>query len=185
MTPIERVRRARGRLAGAVVLAALLWAAVAALVAGGVALWRGRAARSVERVALWIEEHEPSLQYALVTAIDTRIAPVERHAELHRIAEGANVEAFVGRAWRRTVGQAVLLAMVAGGVLAILRPSDILIGAVRGLPGLLPGGGPPAPIANRLASLSARVEPPAYARLRTETIDEPTSVSALIGSRVT
>ena len=71
-------------------------AALAAIAAAGTVLWRGRAARSTTRVALWIEEHDPSLRYALVTAIDPEIAPAESHRDLYAIASTADVHGIVG-----------------------------------------------------------------------------------------
>ncbi|HEX6535927.1 MAG TPA: hypothetical protein VF041_15130 [Gemmatimonadaceae bacterium] len=216
MTPRERVRRARRRLAGTVAVAAILWAATAAMVvivlaagadavlglgagaraaiipaavlaalgAAGVVLWRGRAARSVERVALWIEEREPRLQYALVTAIDAEIAPAERYGDLHAFASGVDVEGIVRHAWRRTLGRAALGCLTLLAVLAILQPRELLRSAGVAL-ARRAAPSPPKPMANRLLSLTARVTPPAYSRLPAATIDQPSDVAALIGSRVT
>ncbi|HWZ58859.1 MAG TPA: DUF4175 family protein [Gemmatimonadaceae bacterium] len=215
MTTLERVRRARRRLAGTVVVAALLWtaalavavvvvaalvntiaplplfarviliplAAVAALTAGGVTLWRGRAALSMEHVALWVEEREPRLRYALVTSIDPAIAPAAQHTELHAFAGEADVEGVVRRASRRALGLALIAVVLAGVAIAILRPRELLRAAGRDL-ARRAGSRPAAPMANRLAKLSARVDAPAYARLPSVTLKEPTSVPALIGSRV-
>src|SRR4051794_24846311 len=61
----------------ALLVVALVSALVIALAVG----WRDRAVLSIERVALWIEEHYPSLEYTLVTAVETgddTIVPVER-----------------------------------------------------------------------------------------------------------
>jgi len=38
----------------------------------GALLWRDRAVTALERVALWIEEREPGLEYRLVTAVEAR-----------------------------------------------------------------------------------------------------------------
>jgi type IV secretory pathway VirB2 component (pilin) len=216
MTPRERVRRAQRRLAGAVVVAALLWAAtlamavvdlaavidalvplpavvrasiaplmlLAAVAVAGIVLWRGRTARSIEHVALWIEEHEPTLRYALVTATDSRIAPAEQHRDLHALANAADVEGIVRHAWHRTIGWALVSAVIAAGVLGILQPKDLLRAAERDL-ARRSAPNPPAPMPNRLTALSARVDPPAYSRLPAETLDQPANVEALIGSRVT
>src|SRR5262245_40253204 len=40
--------------------------------------WRDRHARSIERVALWVEERDPSLQFALVTAVSSGALMIER-----------------------------------------------------------------------------------------------------------
>ena len=37
----------------------------------GTLLWRDRAVLRMQRVALWIEEHDPSLEYRLVTAVES------------------------------------------------------------------------------------------------------------------
>src|SRR5690606_14972749 len=62
-----------------------LWptAILVALSVSTIFLRRWRAVRSLERVALWIEERQPELRFTLVTAIDPTIAPEERYPELH------------------------------------------------------------------------------------------------------
>ena len=57
-------------------LVSTIGAFVAALVLG-----RGWSARSLQRVALWVEERHPALRYALVTAAEAPASPdVEREA---------------------------------------------------------------------------------------------------------
>ncbi len=158
-------------------------AALAGAAAAGAVLWRGRAARSTTRVALWIEEHDPSLRYALVTAMDPEIAPAESHRDLYAAASRADVRGIVSRAWRRALGRAVIGCVVFGGMLAILQPGGLLRAAGEALAGRAAGAGP-APMANRLLHITARVHPPAYSRLPARTIDEPSSVASLIGSSV-
>jgi hypothetical protein len=158
-------------------------AALAAIAAAGTVLWRGRAARSTTRVALWIEEHDPSLRYALVTAIDPEIAPAESHRDLYAIASTADVHGIVGRAWRRAIGRAALGCVILGGALAILQPGELLRAAGDALAERV-AGEEPAPLANRLLHLTARVIPPAYSRLPASTIEDPSSVASLIGSSV-
>ena len=41
------------------------------LLVAGTLIWRSRHFASRHRVALWIEEHDPSLEYALVTAVES------------------------------------------------------------------------------------------------------------------
>jgi hypothetical protein len=170
-------------LALVVRIAIIPLAALAAVVAGGATLWRGRAARSMPHVALWIEERDPRLRYALVTSIDPRIAPAAEHAELHRLAAAADVEGIVRSASWRTLVRACLAFGVAGGAIAMLQPTALLQAAGRDL--ARRAAPLPPPMANRLAMLSARVDAPTYARLPAVTIREPTSVAALIGSHVT
>jgi hypothetical protein len=145
-------------------------------------LWRGRAALSVRRVALWLEEREPSLRYALVTAIDPRVA-ADAHGELHAAIAAAELERIVRRGWTRPLARELASAAAAVALLAAARPGGLLHSA----PWQLPGAAAPdaAPMGNRLETLEARVEPPAYARMRAETIEEPSAVVALVGSRVT
>lgn len=164
--------------------AVLPLAALALLIGAGGVFWRGRAARSLERVALWIEEREPSLHYTLVTAIDPALAPSAAHTELHAAAGGADIEGLVRRAWRRTLARALIVVVVLAVLLLLLHPGDFLRTSTLEL-SRRAGAGPPAPMANRLAALSARVVPPAYSRLPAQTLDEPSDVAALTGARVT
>jgi hypothetical protein len=158
-------------------------AALAGAAAAGAVLWRGRAARSTTRVALWIEEHDPSLRYALVTAMEPDIAPAEGHRHLYAAASRADVRGIVSRARRRALGRAVVGCVLFGGMLAILQPGGLLRAAGDALAERVAGAGP-APMANRLLHIAARVHPPAYSRLPARTIEEPSSVASLIGSSV-
>jgi len=114
VTARQRVSRTRAWLALAVAIAASGWAAAAALatgvaliliarvtgnalpdgvsllpaaaalVAAGVIVYRAWPGRSLERVALWVEEQDPSLAFALVTASDPALptsAALERAAQ--------------------------------------------------------------------------------------------------------
>src|SRR4051812_32524544 len=47
-------------------IAAATW-----IVTSGMLGWRDRTVTSLERVALWVEEQHPSLEYTLVTAVET------------------------------------------------------------------------------------------------------------------
>lgn len=157
---------------------------VTAAAAAGLVLWRGRAARSIQRVALWIEEREPSLNYVLVTAIDEVLAPLGQNRALHAAANGTDIDAVVRHAWQHSLGRAVLACVVLGAVLAVLGPGDLLRAAERELAErAMPTAQPPMP--NRLQSLRARVTPPAYTRLPALVIEEPPNVAALVGSRIT
>ena len=154
-----------------------------AAAAVGLVLWRGRAARSIERVALWIEEREPSLNYTLVTAIDETLAPLEQNRALHAAANGTDIDAIVRHAWRSSLGRAAVALVVLGAVLAVLGPGDLLRAAERELAErAMPAARPP--MANRLLSLRARVTPPPYTRLPAHVIEEPPNIAALVGSRI-
>jgi len=156
----------------------------AATIGAGLVLWRGRAARSIERVAMWIEEREPSLNYVLVTAIDEVLAPLEQNRALHAAANGTDIDAIVRHAWHHSLGRAAIACAVLGGVLAVLGPGDLLRAAERELAGRARAAAP-APMPNRLLSLHARVTPPVYTRLPAQVIEEPSNVAALVGSRIT
>lgn len=165
-------------------LAIIPLAVLAALAAAGVVVWRGRAARSVERVALWIEERQPALRYALVTAIDERIAPAARHGDLHTAAGRADVEGVVRHAWRRALGRALVVSAAAAALLFLVNPAELLRAAAADLERAA-APKPAAPMANRLEPFEARVQPPAYARMGAETTKDPSAVVALVGSRIT
>lgn len=157
--------------------------ATVALAAAGVVLWRGRAARSLESIALWIEERAPELRYALVTAIDESLVPRDQHLALHHAAEDIDVEGIVRHSWQHSLGRAALACALAAGVLAILHPADLMRAAELELAQrTAPRAAPP--MANRLLALSAQVTPPAYSRLPVQTVREPSNVAALIGSRI-
>ena len=170
-------------LGGSVRVAILPLTALAALISAGAVLWRGRAARSLESIALWIEERAPGLRYALVTALDESMVPRDQHVALHKAAEDVDVEGIVRHSWRRSLIRAALACALGAGVLAILHPMDLMRAAELDLAQrTAPRAAPP--MANRLLELSARVTPPAYSRLPTQTVREPSNVAALIGSRV-
>jgi hypothetical protein len=165
--------------------AAILPAAALALLAGiGMVLWRGRSARSVQRVALWLEEREPTLRYTLVTAIDPEIAPAERYRDLHVAVGAADLEAIVRRGWSRPLSRTLLGALAAAVALVPLRPAALLRAAGTEL-ARRTAEAPAAPMGNRLEELEARVRPPAYARLDPETLDDPSTIAALVGSHIT
>ncbi|MHB2033385.1 MAG: hypothetical protein ACYCVE_08435 [Gemmatimonadaceae bacterium] len=215
MTSRDRVRGARRLLIGLITTAALVWAAAAAMVviavaagldklvplpylvraalipvglaaafvAGAAVLWRGRGARSMSGVALWIEEQDPTLRYALVTAIDPAMAPAADHAELHRLAERADIDRMLRRAIARTLGSGLLVAAALAAALALLHPGRLLRAAESALSG--GRGSATAVMANRLDGFTARVVPPAYARMSATTLREPGDVPALIGTAIT
>ena len=200
-TVAERVRWAQRRLIVGVIVAALLWAVsvaallfianmplaiVGALGAGIIVGWRNRRVWSINRVALWIEEIEArgaplaTLAYAVVTAMDGTMAPASDHPELHAIANRANIERIVRRAWWRMVGVPAILDTGLTAILIAVGPSHLLhLGRHS-----LTTPSPPAPMENRLAPLSATVVPPAYSRLPVTALREPANISALIGSQV-
>jgi hypothetical protein len=211
MNVLAKLRAARLTLAAGIALRALVWGTAAALtvVAGaamvdiatplsldarsrvlGVAIaaaaatiaslaWRDRSVLSARRVALWIEERFPSLEYALVTAVE---------ASDERFVSGASNEGWVVVARRRTIralgapaaalilSMLVLLLLPGGAVARVRSPhaGDSLDRSPASRSGRR----------NRLAPLVAELAPPAYSGRPTVTIDEPTAVRSLVGSRV-
>jgi len=158
-------------------------AVVAGLATLGVLAWRGRFVWSTHHVALWIEERAPELRYALLTALDPRYRDT-LGATLDPIVARADTKRFVRTAATRTVVPA-FAAFVATLALFQLLPNSWK--QHLGTSAILSRSGPAplVPIGNRLAPLSGRLAPPAYAQRRTETLDEPSTISGLQGSRVT
>ena len=143
-------------------------------------LWRGRFAASRERVALWIEEKIPQLQYALVTAAGLPLADENRflEAEVERIDTRPVLRRAVAHAllWPLAalvaVSAVLLLASAHGEVAALVAPAGWNVSVDK-----------PA-AANRLIHLSARVTAPAYSREPARTLIEPTNIAALVGSEI-
>jgi hypothetical protein len=213
VTARERLRRARAVLGASVVLSALLWGAAATgllLVGTAIADWlvplpgvvrqwmraaallagllvistvlrRGRRVRSEQRVALWLEEHEPALGYALVTLVDPAARDV---GMLERSVAGIDWRPTIRRASMRALAPPALLAAVAA-VLLLALPRGVV--ARVGTP--KPGDALDRPATrgadvDPLSPLVVRVAPPAYAGEPERVLEDPTSVAALIGSRV-
>jgi hypothetical protein len=214
VTAIERARRVRAALLSVLAASALLHAAaafalvlglaalldaaapaslpirkalvplalLAAIVAAAVRLWRGRRATGLTGVALFIEERMPGLQYALVTAVEPA---GHRDAEL--------LERAVDRSWasaalhppiRRALIPPLILGLALLGLLLVLpRAALTRILNPRAGDALIAARGPGAS-GSRLTPLVVVVIPPAYARLPTETLEEPLSVRALVGSAI-
>lgn len=209
MTARQRVARARTYLAISVAAAAIAWGTAAAVAAGigligfarimgespheslsllpalaalltaGAVIYRAWPGRSLERVALWLEEHEPSLGFALVTASGTD-APVS--PALERAA------AFdLPKVMRRPVSRMLLGAAAALGLTGAtawaLAGTDVAGDLLSGRPSAASLAAAAAP-EDPLAGIRATVTPPAYSRIRASTMDEPSSIAALRGSRI-
>jgi hypothetical protein len=158
---------------------AVIAAVVGILIAAGL-LWRSRHFASRNRVALWIEERIPSLHYSLVTAMEHSSSPFARGMEAE--VERQDVGKVTIRSLRRSTYPA-LGALVVAGLLLYVSPS-----AAFGRGGLFSrlkaGTASGAPAGSRLEGLEVRVIPPAYTGERPTTLDDPASVRALIGSRI-
>lgn len=154
-------------------------AVAAALGASAGALRRALRARSLTRVALWVEEAEPGLKYALVAAADPAIDPASLTAPLLTAAAAAPVEALVSRAVARHLGRAALPCALALGLWVALAATGGPDTGIARRPG---DEGPAAP--SRLTPLRAEVHAPAYARLPDQALEEPSRIAVLTGSRV-
>jgi hypothetical protein len=156
-------------------------AAVVAVAAAFTIAWRGRRARSLERVALYIEERAPSLNFALVTATT---GPAESTPELDRVVRSVDVGAVLRPPVRRAISRplpGLVLSVLALLALPVATRDRVL----RPRPGdLLTRPNLRAPLASRLIPLVARVEPPVYSRQSAFTLEDPGAVAALTGSRV-
>ena len=205
----QRVARARSFLAVSVAIAAAAWAVtaalgvgaaltlyarlagaappsilaylppLAALLAAGAVIHRAWPGRSLERVALWVEEHDPSLAFALVTASDPAVEPTP-------VLESA--AAFdVAQVMQRPVAR--LLAAAALGLLLTAAGAWALAGG-EGTREMLTGRPSSATLRGAaasndpLAGVRATIAPPGYTRMRAITVDDPSAITALRGSRI-
>jgi hypothetical protein len=159
---------------------AVIAAGIGILIAAGL-LWRSRHFASRNRVALWIEERIPSLHYSLVTAMEHSSSPFARGMEAE--VERQDVGKVTIRSLRQSTYPA-LGALVIAGLLLYVSPSAAF--GRSGLFSRLRTGGTStgAPAGSRLERLEVRVIPPAYTGERPTTLDDPASVRALIGSRI-
>lgn len=158
----------------------------AALASGGAGLawtlWRGRGIRSLNNVALWVEERIPWLHYALVTSVDPRFG--DAHRTLEPVVGEAQWGGIIATTWWRAVRLPLAMVLAAMAVL-ILVPDATATRAIRPQPGdsvLRPAAGAAA---NPLEALAATVVPPSYSGLPTERYDNPQRLAALTGSRIT
>lgn len=213
MTAEQRVARTQAQLRVVLVVSAILWTGAVLLatlavelvagawthgsvsskwywnialaigvLAGCWVLWRGRFVLSARRVALWMEERAPSLQYALVTASDPLVTGDKTLLESE--VDRSNIDIFV----RPAVLTPVIYAGVALSVMAGAFAAALTLASGRSTVvahDVLSGIGVNAPTSNRLIGLTVRVKPPAYAGGNVETLDDPSAVTALVGSSVT
>jgi hypothetical protein len=151
-----------------------------AVVIAAALFWRDRAVLSLRRVALWIEEHFPALEYNLVTAVETGDRALV-----------ANVSPAHWRltAWRRAaraLGAPIAVAAAATIVLLVLPAGAVArMRSPRAGDSIERAGLGRRPSVSRLAPLVADVAPPHYSAERSRTVDEPSDIRALVGSVVT
>jgi hypothetical protein len=172
--------RSNGALSPAASFAALL-IAIAVLVA----MLRPVRRLTVPRVALWLEERVPKLQYALVTAVDPagEIGPalpaLERQIEQISWAGETRRAAALAVRWPVVgVVLGIVLVVLAGRVPAAAATSA----------DVTPGGTStttPVPPTSPFAGLAATVRSPAYSGGKSIRIESPASITALVGSAVT
>jgi hypothetical protein len=178
----------RSALSGAALgfaMAALLWpfvghvaAAAISVVAGvGFATVMYRRLRgpgfSIGIVSLWIEEHVPALEYRLVTAVEGGA-----HPDLERSLADVDWSGTTRDATRKALGVPLVMALVA---LVVLVGSISLAPAVSRLANRI---GSTTRVGAGAIGITVEVTPPAYTRRRTETLQNPPVVRALVGSGI-
>lgn len=139
-------------------------------------VWRDRRVASLRRVALWVEEQDTMLHFALASAVETGDDGLVATHDSSRWAVTAARRCARAAGVPLLVAVAIMLAMLTlpHGAVARIRaphPGDALARSTRR-----------SPAASRLTPLIARVIWPAYAMRRDSTIDDPDDVRALIGS---
>ncbi|MFL5611948.1 MAG: hypothetical protein ACJ78G_14690, partial [Gemmatimonadaceae bacterium] len=156
-------------------------ALIIGLLVAALLLWRRRHVVSTSRVALWIEERVPQLNYSLVTALEQPQGPfragmesIVAREEIGRATFGALRRGFV----------AAVAALLIAGLLLYVSPSGAF-GGGRTFSGIGRfGTALPTSTASRLENLRVVVTPPAYTGARSFTVDDPSSVTALTGSSI-
>ncbi|MEP6509221.1 MAG: hypothetical protein ABJC63_13435, partial [Gemmatimonadales bacterium] len=161
------------------------WVTIVAVASGllvaGTLMWRARHLVSFAKVALWIEERIPGLHYALVTAIQPERSAFAEGIESAVARE--DIAGVTGRAFRRLILPALAAVAVATALLYISPPSSLTRSGLLGrLGGSLRNSG--GVVGNRLDKISVDLTPPSYSGQRSTTLDDPSSVTALIGSRL-
>src|SRR3569833_2953724 len=86
---------------------------------GGALLWRDRSVLKLHRVALWIEEHDPTLEYRLVTAVEARSEAIVAGAGTDRWSSTARSRA------NRAVAPAIASLLVAFAVPSFVPDSRL------------------------------------------------------------
>jgi hypothetical protein len=213
MTAVERVRRTQRFLGAAAITRAIAWGiatalvmlageafigmaspeferaasrypgvpAVLGLIVAAALLWRSRMFMRADRVALWIEECVPALHYSLVTAMEHGSSPFA--AGMEAVVSRENITGVTWASLRKSLLLAIG-AVATAALLLYISPAAALTGS-RLIPGL--GGSRAAnaiPVGSRLNDIEALVTPPAYTGQGASTIEDPSSVTGLVGSRV-
>lgn len=158
--------------------ASVFFTIVAITATVGYCLWRLNGIRSLGRIALWIEERVPALQYAVVTSVENGSTSPEvdgsvRLDAIRPVIRHRITRLFLRSALLLTVSLAIYLLSPATS----LGRGRIQSGLSRALPGVIP------PV-DKLAHLRVRVVPPVYSRFDAVERVNPASVSILAGSQV-
>lgn len=151
-------------------------------IATGILLWRSRRLLSLERVALWVEERVPALQYSLVTSLERSDSPFARAME-ESVARH-NVGSATLIAIRRPIATVLAVVMAAVALLYVSPSGAFGRGGILSPLGGVSGGAPGA-AGSRLEDIEARITPPAYAGGRVSSVRDPSSIAALTGSSIT
>jgi hypothetical protein len=152
-----------------------------AVIAGCWVLWRGRYVLSRRRVALWMEERTPSLNYALVTASDPTV--VGDTSLLQAEIDRSNIDLSIRPAVLTPMIYAgVALSVMAGAFAAALTFASARATAAGTLQ--LPQGGNKAEAPNRLLRIMGRITPPRYTHHHAVATRDPATLTGLVGSTV-
>ena len=143
---------------------------------------RARPARSLEQVALWIEERHPSLQYALVTAAAAGVERPDLEAQSLSHPWWDQERRYLLRRLRAPfVAFAAAIALLAWNPTFATR---MIADGARVARSLGTGTRPRLDPLDPLARIRLRIEPPAYAGRRTIELDDPSGADALVGSTI-
>lgn len=136
-----------------------------------------------EAMALWFERRLPGLRYALVTQA---AAEAPSHAALDSIVADAPLERETRDSIRRALTKPTLALLMLALVVALLPAGAVtrVLAPAAGDALSRPGSGSRAAL-DPLRTIVVRVQPPAYASLPSTAQDDPASVAALPGSRLT
>ena len=160
--------------------AGISWAM--ALLFGATVWWfefvrRGARHLSLERSALWVEEHVPGMQYALVSMLTAPASP----QALERTIDH--------QSWRRAERRSLSTALWRFAALALAGASVWLgssfLPTVDRDRGISAGGIPVRTGAVVILKVRVTVVPPAYSGLPRQALRDPETVRALVGSHLT
>ncbi len=140
---------------------------------------RARPARSLERVALWVEERHPSLLYALVTAAGDR-APAAVEMQALALPWWDDARRRLARSFLVPTG-----ALLAALALFAWQPALMHRAGASSETSVANGKRVAGAVTDPLASIAATIRPPAYAARPATSADDPTTIDALVGSTVT